>query len=73
MRSMKRSTCGEALVKSRTRQLASGKRSFSAACHAVSVVPPDFFDSLVSALEAPAVPNPALARAALRADEILDR
>lgn len=41
--------------------------------HAVSVVPPDFFDSLVSALEAPAVPNPALARAALRADEILDR
>ena len=41
--------------------------------HSATVVPPDFFDSLLSALEEPVVPNPALARAARRADEILVR
>lgn len=41
--------------------------------HSATVVPPDFFDSLVSALEEPVVPNAALARAARRADETVVR
>ena len=41
--------------------------------HAATVVPPDFFDALWSALEAPPAPSPALARAARRADDVLAR
>lgn len=39
----------------------------------VTVVPPEFFDDLLGALDTPAVPNPTLAAAARRADQLIQR
>jgi uncharacterized protein (DUF1778 family) len=38
--------------------------------HAATVVPADFFDAMLTALDAPGQPSPALARAARRAREL---
>lgn len=41
--------------------------------HNATVVPGDFFEELLVALDAPPVANPALARAAARRDEVVKR